>query len=61
MSWEADFNIVSPEKGDLEAYRVSTLANQARNKTEAVCAAIAPLVPQAGDDRSSPKMTKHAP
>ena len=34
----------------LEAYRVSTLANQARNKTEAVCAAIAPPVPQAGDE-----------
>jgi putative SOS response-associated peptidase YedK len=38
------------ESEHLEAYRVSTLANQARNKTEAVCAAIAPPVPQAGDE-----------
>ena len=37
------------ESEHLEAYRVSTLANQARNKTEAVCAPIAPPVPQAGD------------
>jgi putative SOS response-associated peptidase YedK len=33
----------------LEAYRVATLANQARNKTEAVFAPIAPPVPQEGD------------
>ncbi len=38
------------ESEHLEAYRVSTLANHARNKTEAVCAAIAPPVPQAGDE-----------
>jgi putative SOS response-associated peptidase YedK len=38
------------ENEHLEAYRVSTLANQARNKTEAVCAPIAPPVPQAGDE-----------
>ncbi|MBK8091159.1 MAG: SOS response-associated peptidase [Verrucomicrobiaceae bacterium] len=36
------------ESEHLEAYRVSTLANQARNKTEAVCAPISPAVPQAG-------------
>jgi putative SOS response-associated peptidase YedK len=37
------------ESEHLEAYRVATLANQARNKTEAVFAPIAPPVPQAGD------------
>jgi putative SOS response-associated peptidase YedK len=34
----------------LEAYRVSTAANQARNKTEEVLLPIALPVPQAGDD-----------
>lgn len=34
----------------LEAYRVSTAANQARNKTAAVCSPVAPPVPQAGDE-----------
>lgn len=38
------------ESEHLEAYRVSTLANQARNKTEAVFAPIAPPVPQEGDE-----------
>jgi putative SOS response-associated peptidase YedK len=38
------------ENEHLEAYRVSTLANQARNKSEAVCSPIAPPVPQAGED-----------
>lgn len=38
------------ENEHLEAYRVSTRANQARNKTEAVCAPIAPPVPQAGEE-----------
>jgi putative SOS response-associated peptidase YedK len=37
------------ESEKLEAYRVATLANQARNKTEAVFAPIAPPVPQEGD------------
>jgi putative SOS response-associated peptidase YedK len=38
------------ESEQLEAYRVSTAANQARNKTEEVLQAIAPPVPQAGDE-----------
>lgn len=38
------------ESEHLEAYRVATLANQARNKTEAVFAPIAPPVPQAGNE-----------
>jgi putative SOS response-associated peptidase YedK len=38
------------ENEHLEAYRVSTLANQSRNKSEAVCAPIAPPVPQAGEE-----------
>jgi putative SOS response-associated peptidase YedK len=38
------------ESEHLEAYRVSTLANQARNKTEAVFAPIAPPVPQEGNE-----------
>jgi len=42
------------ESEQLEAYRVSTLANHARNKTEAVCAPIAPPVPQAGDEAVVP-------
>jgi hypothetical protein len=37
------------ESEQLEAYRVSTAANQARNKTEEVLQPIAPPVPQAGD------------
>lgn len=37
------------ESEHLEAYRVSTLANQARNKTEAVFAPVSPPVPQEGD------------
>lgn len=37
------------ESPHLEAYRVSTLANQARDKSEAVLAPISPPVPQAGD------------
>jgi putative SOS response-associated peptidase YedK len=37
------------ESEHLEAYRVATLANQARNKTEVVFAPIAPPVPQEGD------------
>jgi putative SOS response-associated peptidase YedK len=34
----------------LEAYRVSTAVNKSRNKTDEVLRAIAPPVPQAGDD-----------
>jgi len=37
------------ESEQLEAYRVSTAANQARNKTEEVLRPIAPPVPQRGD------------
>ncbi len=37
------------ESAQLEAYRVATLANQARNKTEAVFAPIASPVPQEGN------------
>lgn len=40
-----------PYESDLlEAYRVSTTANPARNKSEEALRAIAPPVPQAGDD-----------
>ena len=38
------------ESEHLEAYRVSTAANQARNKTEEVLQPIAPPGPQAGDE-----------
>lgn len=38
------------ESEHLEAYRVSTLANQARNKSEAVCVPTAAPVPQAGHE-----------
>lgn len=38
------------ESDQLEAYRVSTAVNQARNKTEEVLRAIAPSVPQQGDE-----------
>lgn len=47
----------------LEAYRVSTAANQARNKSEESLLPIAPPVPQAGDEpvkapqETSPQMT----
>jgi hypothetical protein len=34
----------------LEAYRVSTAANKSLNKSEEVLRAIAPPVPQAGDE-----------
>jgi putative SOS response-associated peptidase YedK len=38
------------ESEHLEAYRVSTAANQARNKSEEVLRPVAPPVPQAGDE-----------
>jgi putative SOS response-associated peptidase YedK len=38
------------ESEHLEAYRVSTAANQARNKSEEVLRPIAPPVPQTGDE-----------
>ncbi len=38
------------ESEHLEAYRVSTTANQARNKSEEALRPIAPPVPQAGDE-----------
>jgi hypothetical protein len=38
------------ESGLLEAYRVSTAANLARNKSEEALRPIAPPVPQAGDE-----------
>ena len=44
-------NLFKPyESEHLEAYRVSTAANQARNKTEAVLRPIGPPVPQEGDN-----------
>jgi len=42
------------ESEHLEAYRVATLANQARNKTEAVFAPIAPPVLQKGNEPVDP-------
>lgn len=44
------------ESEHLEAYRVSTLANQARNKSDAVCVPIAAPVPQA---RLAPSLTEN--
>lgn len=38
------------ESEHLEAYRVSTAANQARNKSEEVLRPVAPPVPQSGDE-----------
>jgi|GEM_PF-169080 len=49
------------ESEHLEAYRVSTVANQARNKSEEVLQPIAPPVPQGDMPQPSPLVMQDAP